>query len=365
MVDTTKASIDMSHQQPSSATTVFSTSAADAGGGGVVGVGCGVGGSSASTAAAVASVAGEQTRLVQEVIKMYPNLLKEGKSIKLKVMSKDAEGRSVVKHITLRGSNVAGSSVVIPEGVASKKLKYNSRKGRPTKVRETQLQTLEQVAAAEDGSISSSATGVSAVSVSAAVAATEESGQQSMDPSSEAEALSHVASGIAASLGLVVVEHGQQQQSMQIAAPDNEFAIETEGVVVSGPLSDLENYSGGAGVQHAAVMLNYPVDGDSAAVVAADETQLIVTSEDGADSLQGKVQILQTGADGSISVISPDGLVMSSDDQQPQPQGSNIEDAMAKLHEGGGGAESKGAAKAKLAIDWDDEEEVEGEESAK
>ncbi len=49
----------------------------------------------------------DHTKLVMEVLKKNPDLFKENKQVKLKVMAKDAQGKSVMQYITLKASDAA------------------------------------------------------------------------------------------------------------------------------------------------------------------------------------------------------------------------------------------------------------------
>ena len=301
---------------------------------------------------AAASSGVDRAKVVEEMLKKYPNLLKEGKNVKLRVVGKDASGRSVVKHITLKAAAPTSSST--PSTLKSQA--YTARRGRPKKVRvvvgdseETELRqkgpkviaTLDQVAADATGAQQRQER-----------PRQEQPDQRSMDPSSEAEALSHVASGIAASLGLAV------------GTLDHEGRVTTAPAVVVPTLRD-----GGGGCvsgldQQSAVMIDY--QGACAAAASSPSTsgseaaaQVILPS--GGAISEGALQILH---DGSVSLTSP-GVVIP-ENLGTTSRGATIEAAMAKLHgaTSAASAEPLGNAKKKLEMDWEEdeggEEEIDG-----
>ena len=191
--------------------------------------------------------------------------------------------------------------------------------------------------------------------------------EQRRDPSSEAEALSNVASGIAASLGLAA------------GNLDHEGRVTASAVVVPTSEEDGGGSSGGGGgdevsevVQqqnHHAIMIDYQDPATSAAVATAPSpagggegaAQVILASDGSIPA--GAVHILH---DGSISLTSP-GVIIA---QHPSTsQGATVEAAMAKLHGGEAAAttvatvEPTGGTKKKLEMDWEEDEEEGQEES--
>merc|ERR1712150_230837 len=73
--------------------------------------------------------------------------------------------------------------------------------------------------------------------------------QRLTDPSSEAEALSHVASGIATSLGLTANATNEQNSNEQDRGPTTEHE--------PGPLADLENYETNSQIPPSSGAVNY------------------------------------------------------------------------------------------------------------
>merc|ERR1719419_225041 len=195
----------------------------------------------------------EQSQVINEVLKKYPNLFKDNKNVKIKIMTKDSTGKSVTKFITLKAQPQA---VVTPEprinspmplapGINSlkpiQKVMYTGKRGRPKKVKpgefdphqeerkqieERLMRDYPEIAnqinhnseelyeeqddeGQEEDFEVSQYTSLEQVGSQSQIAATSEPNLHQLDPSSEAEALSNVASGIAASLGLV-----EQQQNL-------------------------------------------------------------------------------------------------------------------------------------------------------
>ena len=203
--------------------------------------------------------------------------------VKIKVVTKDPAGRSVTKLITLKShpsptvaqsakqEDLLAKDAPVPAGLASlkpvTKVMYTGKRGRPKKVKPgmhdphqaerreieerlmrdypalaSQINKEEEEEEEEEGEEEEGGEDdyeeeykYGMAQEQGAAPATSEA--QSMDPSSEAEALSNVASGIAASLGLVeqqypgqvVVQDGQlvlaggQQQQQQQHHPGQEF----------------------------------------------------------------------------------------------------------------------------------------------
>ena len=88
-----------------------------------------------------------QNQLINEVIKKYPNLFKENKAVKIKILTKDTSGKSVTKFITLKAQaenqqiSEPEEQPVSPVPVASggfkpvQKVMYTGKRGRPKKVK--------------------------------------------------------------------------------------------------------------------------------------------------------------------------------------------------------------------------------------
>ena len=89
-----------------------------------------------------------QSQLINEVFKKYPNLFKENKAVKIKILTKDASGKSVTKFITLKaqddGKHMADhapsrNESPIPVAVGGfkpvQKVMYTGKRGRPKKVK--------------------------------------------------------------------------------------------------------------------------------------------------------------------------------------------------------------------------------------
>ena len=141
----------------------------------------------------------DQAQVVQELLKKFPNILKDNKQVKVKVMVKDADGKSTMKMITLK----AAEQTPIPTEPVNEPVNYNDEtpvlklptvmytgiRGRPKKIKAEQP-TLNQVEANNDDNEIQSVDKM-----------------QLSDPSSEAESLSNVVSGIATSLGVAVAKH--------------------------------------------------------------------------------------------------------------------------------------------------------------
>ena len=185
----------------------------------------------------------DQSQVINEVLKKYPNLFKENKAVKIKVLAKDASGKSVTKFITLR-AQAPSSPVPAPVGMGGfrpiQKVMYTGRRGRPKKVKPGEFDPhQEERRQIEERLVRDFPQLASQISLQPEEAAEEEveevdrpggseqygaptypvpsqSHAVTLDPSSEAEALTTVAGGIAASLGL-----GAGQE----AAPSNQQVI--------------------------------------------------------------------------------------------------------------------------------------------
>ena len=312
-----------------------------------------------STALSAAATVADQAKVVQEMLKKYPNLLKEGKNVKLKVAGKDCYGRSVVKHITLKASTAAvGAASSAP---AAKRQPYSAKRGRPKTARASDgaegempknmevFATLDQVAAAgatvEAGGDSISALG-------GQHRQQRQQHEKRMDPSSEAEALSNVASGIAASLGVAAgnLDHEGRVTTASVVVPTEDGRSGG----TSDEVSELDQQQG-------SIMIDYqdPAASTTGAVPSTGPggTQVIMASEGPIPA--GAVQILH---DGSISLTSPKpGVIIT--EHPSTSQGPTVEAAMAKLHGGDATAtsvtsiEPTRGTKKKLEMDWEEDEE--------
>ena len=145
-----------------------------------------------------------------------------------------------------------------------------------------------------------------------------------LDVSSEAEALSHVASGIATSLGVSEQQH--QHQGITIA----EFRATRDGdgntAVAQTIVSDLHDASD----QSSAV--NPLADIAAVPQQVEDEQVLVNYSVAGVLVANGQaMEVLQSSADGSTVVLAPSDEAATAASSYIA---ANVEDAMEKLHEG-------------------------------
>lgn len=249
----------------------------------------------------------DHSGVIAELMRKNPDLFKGNKPVKIRVMTKDAEGKSVVKVITVKAQpHLPEKSLksidmtpkpTVPQVVAKKtipisvspsaisspavvqavqntsitsfadgsislrntpKVKYTGKRGRPPIIKpgerdphakerqeiENNLKTSSFTKIVVQGDKSTEESFAAFDQISDKLVAITEvdapipSTTSQLDPSSEAEALSHVASGIAASLGLPVgspsnVNHSDFKSDN---LTDNVNANE------SGPLSDLEHF---------------------------------------------------------------------------------------------------------------------------
>ena len=88
-----------------------------------------------------------QNQLINEVMKKYPNLFKENKAVKVKILTKDISGKTVTKFITLKGQKEEPQPLSQPESPVSpvpvavggfkpvQKVMYTGKRGRPKKVK--------------------------------------------------------------------------------------------------------------------------------------------------------------------------------------------------------------------------------------
>ena len=90
----------------------------------------------------VGGQAGQQAQVITELLKKHPNLLRDNKAVKVKIMTKDAEGKSVTKFITLKAqqteptTETARESSPLPGGFKPlQKVMYTGKRGRPKKVK--------------------------------------------------------------------------------------------------------------------------------------------------------------------------------------------------------------------------------------
>lgn len=208
----------------------------------------------------------DQSQVINEVMKKYPDLFKNNKQVKLKVMTKDITGRPVTKLITLKShpSPIVGSGDnqihdgPVPAGIGSlkpiTKVMYTGKRGRPKKVKpgmhDPHIAERKQIEARllrdypalanqisredngeeeEDGAeeyeedYKQEYSQLEAGGHHAPAASNSQS--QSLDPSSEAEALSNVASGIAASLGLVEQQYQAGAGGQQVMVQDGQLVL--------------------------------------------------------------------------------------------------------------------------------------------
>ena len=274
----------------------------------------------------VTSKVDPKTDMVSEILRKFPNILKENKQVKIKVMAKDSEGKSKMQIITLKSQGATNSaalavtaarnaskseadthkstpsdandktqsalitnpsgqialtSVNKPETVetpvagnlltgalglrAIPKVKYTGKRGRPKKVQPGEVDPHADIRKEIEERLQKAAgIGQTLVIESTGFDNLEnqdhlirKTGQQNItvdenaisqplnDPSSEAEALSNVASGIATSLGLAANVSNEQtpnEQNMQNAPNE---VVNVGAQANSGPLADLEHYEGG------------------------------------------------------------------------------------------------------------------------
>ena len=260
-----------------------------------------------------------KTEMVSEILRKFPNILKDKKQVKIKVMAKDENGKPKMQIITLKsqgavnnatanlvnkainktdtnevqkkipetsGRSQSPASNIKPNGPVSSnsgsktetveapvlgnlltgalglraipKVKYTGKRGRPKKVQPGEVdphadvrkeieQRLQKTAGiGQTLVIESSNPGFDRLENQqrlvitkdgSQVGALDDVPQRLTDPSSEAEALSNVASGIATSLGLAANASNEQSSNDQ----DNKRSSYKEEHKV-GPLADLENY---------------------------------------------------------------------------------------------------------------------------
>jgi len=85
----------------------------------------------------------DQSQVINEVLKKYPNLFKDNKSVKIKIMTKDSTGKNVTKFITLKAQPQGGGipdsrgNPPLSSGINSlkpiQKVMYTGKRGRPKK----------------------------------------------------------------------------------------------------------------------------------------------------------------------------------------------------------------------------------------
>ena len=84
----------------------------------------------------------QQAQVITELLKKHPNLLRDNKAVKVKIMTKDAAGKSVTKFITLKAqqneqpTEPVRTSSPLPGGFKPlQKVMYTGKRGRPKKVK--------------------------------------------------------------------------------------------------------------------------------------------------------------------------------------------------------------------------------------
>ena len=294
----------------------------------------------------------QKTDMVSEILRKFPNILKENKQVKIKVMAKDGDGKSRMQIITLKSQGAVNSATLAatatrnlpksdmdiekkimesnqkpqspslskandlndsdlaekPETMETPvagnlltgalglrsipKVKYTGKRGRPKKVQpgeidphadvRKEIEQRLQKAAGIGQTLVIESTGFNSLEAQphlirkdgSQIVALEEGtvAQRLTDPSSEAEALSHVASGIATSLGLAVnVSNDQSTNDDAINNTSNQ--VSNAGHESSpGPLADLEHYEGGQSQLSNSEVVHYQVIADTSSVNQADSS---------------------------------------------------------------------------------------------
>ena len=276
----------------------------------------------------VSSNADQKTDMVSEILRKFPNILKDNKQVKIKVMAKDSDGKPKMQIITLKSQGAVNStslaavaaarskikpntsniidktldSTDTPQSLALEKqngpsnsgitckpetmetpvegnlltgalglraipkVKYTGKRGRPKKVQPGEVDPHADVRKEIEQRLQKAAgIGQTLVIESTGFDTLEEQGltptktssnnlssgestmpQRLTDPSSEAEALSHVASGIATSLGLAANSTSEQNTNEQVINNHSSGQLMTSrNESGSGPLADLEHFEGG------------------------------------------------------------------------------------------------------------------------
>ena len=264
-----------------------------------------------------------KTDMVSEILRRFPNILKDNKQAKIKGMVKDSDGKSRMQIITLKSQGAVNSPALTSarnesrlDGVAERKISENVRNATPPLATDQNVQTTstsvsdnETLEAPVAGKLLTGALGLRSIpkvkytgkrgrpkkvqpgevdphadvrkeieerlQKAAGIGQTlviESTGFNSLegqdhltnndghsivtldqstiaqtltDPSSEAEALSNVASGIATSLGLVANASNEQASNEQTII-NTQQAAGVGPLTNSGPLADLEHFEGGA-----------------------------------------------------------------------------------------------------------------------
>ena len=285
----------------------------------------------------------QKTDMVSEILRKFPNILKENKQVKIKVMAKDSDGKSRMQIITLKSQGAVNSESLTaataartvtksdtelqkrgkesniklqfpstnqsidqkssslgskPETVETPvagnlltgalglrdipKVKYTGKRGRPKKVQPGEIDPHADVRKKIEERLQKAAgIGQTLVIESTGFDRLENREQQHLmrkdgtqtvtleesnniaqrlnDPSSEAEALSHVASGIATSLGLAANASNDQTSTEQAMSNTSDRIVTTGLESRSGPLADLEHYEGGQSQLSSPGVVNYQI----------------------------------------------------------------------------------------------------------
>lgn len=256
----------------------------------------------------------DKAQVVSELLKKHPELFKDNKPVKVKIMAKDASGKSVLQYITVRTQDIGHQSPLastaspaastaspaastttpaaastpttttppqaLPQSAEAEaedelnsslglrcvpKVKYTGKRGRPPIIKPGEIDPHADVRSQIEERLQKAVVRGQKIVIHTDKQVGEETfttfeqvagklvqighgetlmDPSQLDPSSEAEALSTVASGIAASLGLVNTD--QSSSTTTTTTMGTEFSgsltNEDEPVATSGPLADLEHF---------------------------------------------------------------------------------------------------------------------------
>ena len=202
----------------------------------------------------------QQAQVITELLKKHPNLLRDNKAVKVKIMTKDAAGKSVTKFITLKAqqneqpTEPVRTSSPLPGGFKPlQKVMYTGKRGRPKKVKpgdydphQEERRKIEERLKRDyphlANQLSSNHPGLEDESDNDEENVDEEglgqftsteSNLPQLDSSADAEALSNVANGLAASLGLPAGGEGDESAMMGQYQPGQALVMENGQIILT------------------------------------------------------------------------------------------------------------------------------------
>jgi hypothetical protein len=253
----------------------------------------------------------DHSEMVAEVLRTYPDLFKDNKQVKLKVTTKDAQGRAVTQLITLRQqerTESADASASTAGGLKNvAKVKYTGGRGRPKKIKPGEADPHENERKAIEERLQ----------------------QQSR----------------------IVADTAESEKEPGAAEPD--FICVAEPVPINSILSSATTEADFAAAESLMHIQS-----------AGDQSQL-----NGSDYLEKQAVVVQFGAGGEVSLAASDD-VAAAHSLHVLHAAAIVEEGVASVvpetsqdqaREGQENSSSKGVSK--LAADWDEDEDADGRDA--